>query len=50
MNKQNLQPQQQKPVTRPVLAKPNLCEQQSTASLSGICEAIAPAKFHVKYW
>lgn len=46
MEKKNLQPQQQKPVVRPTLAKPTieqLKEEQLTASCGG--GAIAPADY-----
>ena len=45
MEKKNLQPQQQKPVVRPTVAKPiaGLSEEQLTAGWTGASGAIAPA-------
>ena len=48
MEKKNLQPQQQKPVVRPTVAKPTtiagLSEEQLTAGWSGASGAIAPSQ------
>ena len=45
MEKKNLQPQQQRPVMRPAVAKPiaGLSEEQLTAGWSGAAEAIMPS-------
>ena len=45
MEKKNLQPQQQKPVVRPTVAKPiaGLSEEQLTAGWTGASGAIAPS-------
>lgn len=45
MEKKNLQPQQQKPVVRPTVAKPiaGLSEEQLTAGWTGASGEISPA-------
>ena len=45
MEKKNLQPQQQKPVVRPTVAKPieGLSKEQLTAGWTGASGAIAPS-------